>query len=109
MNVLSFGTIDCSSHLCITLKPYTEIVLQCFYVLTCLSRYTGCLSMDVIASTAFGLELNSQEDHEHPFVVHAKKAFKFTLNSLIMFIASKSSRAFSASCIHYFAFDTFDD
>ena len=42
--------------------------------------------MDVIASTAFGLQIDSQKDMGDPFVQMAKKVFnlkKFTLISLV--------------------------
>jgi len=32
--------------------------------------------MDVIASTAFGLQVNSQKERDNPFVVHAWQAFQ---------------------------------
>ena len=32
--------------------------------------------MDVIAATGFGIEVDSQKNPNHPFVVHAKKLFK---------------------------------
>ncbi|CAK9302785.1 unnamed protein product [Gordionus sp. m RMFG-2023] len=35
----------------------------------------GCYTMDVIASTAFGLDLDSHKENNHAFVRNAKKAF----------------------------------
>ncbi|XP_035692120.1 cytochrome P450 3A8-like [Branchiostoma floridae] len=45
---------------------------------------TGAFTTDVIARTAFGLEIDSQHNPEDPFVVYSKKAFNFNfLNPLI--------------------------
>ncbi|XP_066264682.1 cytochrome P450 3A11-like [Branchiostoma lanceolatum] len=38
---------------------------------------TGGFTMDAIASTAFGTEIDSQRNPEDPFVVHGKQGFKF--------------------------------
>jgi len=40
-------------------------------------EFAGCYTMDVIASTAFGLDLNTKEDHNNQFAVMARKAFNF--------------------------------
>ena len=34
---------------------------------------SGCFTMDIIASTSFGIDLDSQKNPKHPFVLHAKK------------------------------------
>lgn len=39
-------------------------------------RFTGDFTMDVIASTAFGLQVNSQKERDNPFVMHAWMAFQ---------------------------------
>ncbi|KAK2163276.1 hypothetical protein NP493_1469g00025 [Ridgeia piscesae] len=39
-------------------------------------QFTGDFTMDVIASTAFGLQVNSQKERDNPFVVHAWQAFQ---------------------------------
>ena len=45
--------------------------------------------MDVIASTAFGIRVDSQKDRNNPFVVNAKKAFEISLRSPIFILRSK--------------------
>ena len=45
--------------------------------------------MDVIASTAFGLKVNSQKDPNNEFVRMAKKAFEFNFFSLVFIISGK--------------------
>ncbi|CAH1276954.1 CYP3A4 [Branchiostoma lanceolatum] len=45
---------------------------------------TGAFTTDVIARTAFGLDVDSQRNPQDPFVVYSKKAFNFNfLNPLI--------------------------
>ncbi|CAH1269437.1 CYP3A43 [Branchiostoma lanceolatum] len=48
---------------------------------------TGAFTMDVIARTAFGTEIDSQHNPQDPFVVMGKKAFDvtFTSPSLVLF------------------------
>ncbi len=41
--------------------------------------YAGSYTMDVIASTAFGLQIDSQKDKDNSFVRMAKKAFDFSM------------------------------
>ena len=43
--------------------------------------YAGSYTMDVIASTAFGLQINSQKDKNNRFVCMAKKAFDLSVFS----------------------------
>ena len=40
---------------------------------------SGTFTMDVIASTAFGLDLNTKDDRNNEFVQHATKAFNISL------------------------------
>lgn len=58
---------------------------QSFDIHQCL----GCFTMDVIASVAFGTQVDSQKNPENPFVKHAKIFFSFTLFRplLLVFIA----------------------
>ncbi|XP_076848461.1 thromboxane-A synthase isoform X2 [Brachyhypopomus gauderio] len=49
-------------------------------------RCFGCFTMDVIASVAFGIQVDSQKDPENPFVHHASKFFSFSFFRPIMFI-----------------------
>ncbi|XP_031420381.1 thromboxane-A synthase [Clupea harengus] len=46
----------------------------------------GCFTMDVIASVAFGLQLDSQNDPDDPFVHHAQKFFSFSFFRPIVFV-----------------------
>ena len=52
-------------------------------------RISGCFTMDVIGTTAFGLEVNSQKDPNNEFVVMGKKAFTMSLRSPVVIISSK--------------------
>ena len=60
--------------------------------------------MDVIASTAFGIDVNSQKDPDNMFVAMAKKAFNVSFQSpFIMF-----ARKFMYMCmcmLHWAPFD----
>ncbi|XP_072550855.1 thromboxane-A synthase isoform X2 [Salminus brasiliensis] len=49
-------------------------------------RCFGCFTMDVIASVAFGTQVDSQNDPDDPFVHHASKFFSFSLFRPIMVI-----------------------
>ena len=49
--------------------------------------YTGAFALDVIASTAFGLDINSQKDPKDLFAVHAKKAFNFSSKNPLTLVA----------------------
>ncbi|KAK3089309.1 hypothetical protein FSP39_002574 [Pinctada imbricata] len=48
----------------------------------------GCYTMDVICSTAFGIDVNSQKDPDNEFVKQAKKAFSggFASNLAVLMI-----------------------
>jgi len=48
--------------------------------------YAGCYTMDVIASTAFGLDLNSRSDENNDFVKYAKMAFEVNLKHPIILL-----------------------
>merc|ERR1711976_611145 len=55
---------------------------------------TGAYSMDVIASTAFSLDIDSQKDLNDPFIVHAKKTFRPNItNPLILLLIFAPSLA----------------
>uniref|UniRef100_A0A8K9XHG1 Thromboxane-A synthase n=1 Tax=Oncorhynchus mykiss TaxID=8022 RepID=A0A8K9XHG1_ONCMY len=49
-------------------------------------RCFGCFTMDVIASVAFGTQVDSQKDPDDPFVHHAQKFFSFSFFRPIMFV-----------------------
>ncbi|XP_014775105.1 cytochrome P450 3A30 isoform X1 [Octopus bimaculoides] len=42
----------------------------------CINQYCSSYTMDIIAATGFGIEINSQMNMNHPFVLHAKALFK---------------------------------
>ena len=50
--------------------------------------------MDVIASTAFGLKIDSQKDKNNQFVTMAKKLFDRSLANPFLLIAGKYTRIF---------------
>ena len=56
-------------------------------------RYCGAFSMDVIARTAFGLDIDSQRDPDNPFVRHARKVFEASQINLRLLSISKHQRA----------------
>ncbi|KAB5574772.1 hypothetical protein PHYPO_G00212890 [Pangasianodon hypophthalmus] len=49
-------------------------------------RCFGCFTMDVIASVAFGMQVDSQNNPSDPFVHYASKFFAFSFFRPIMFI-----------------------
>ena len=44
--------------------------------------------MEVIGSTAFGVDLDSQSDPNNPFLVNAKKIFDVSVKTLWLFMAT---------------------
>ena len=52
-------------------------------------RTTRKFTMDVIASTAFGLRLNSQEDKDNVFVTNSKRLLNFSLLNPLILIRRK--------------------
>lgn len=49
-------------------------------------RCFGCFTMDVIASVAFGTQVDSQKNPDDPFVYHAQKFFSVTIFRPIMYL-----------------------
>uniref|UniRef100_A0A4W4E5I4 Thromboxane-A synthase n=1 Tax=Electrophorus electricus TaxID=8005 RepID=A0A4W4E5I4_ELEEL len=49
-------------------------------------RCFGCFTMDVIASVAFGIHVDSQKNPDNPFVHHASKFFSFSFFRPSMYI-----------------------
>ncbi|XP_072340366.1 thromboxane-A synthase isoform X3 [Scyliorhinus torazame] len=50
-------------------------------------RYYGCFSMDVVASVAFGTQVDSQKNPEDPFVKHAKMVFNIDFFKPLIFLS----------------------
>ncbi|CAK9302782.1 unnamed protein product [Gordionus sp. m RMFG-2023] len=44
----------------------------------------GCYAMDVIASTSFGLDIDSRKENNHAFVRNVRKAFDFDITTPIL-------------------------
>ncbi|GAB1602238.1 cytochrome P450 3A24-like isoform X1 [Argonauta hians] len=42
----------------------------------CINQYCSSYTMDIIAATGFGIQINSQLNADHPFVRHGKALFK---------------------------------
>ena len=51
-----------------------------------IKEFAGSYSMDVIASTAFGLDINTKDDINNPFVRHAKGAFDISFKNPIFIL-----------------------
>uniref|UniRef100_UPI00398E99CA thromboxane-A synthase isoform X3 n=1 Tax=Pristiophorus japonicus TaxID=55135 RepID=UPI00398E99CA len=49
--------------------------------------YYGCFSMDVVASVAFGTQVDSQKNPEDPFVKHAKMIFNVNFFKPFIFLS----------------------
>ena len=49
--------------------------------------YTGGYTMDVIASTSFSLDIDSQKNKDDPFVKNAGKLLELDVNGWMMYIA----------------------
>ena len=52
-----------------------------------MKEFAGSFTMDVIASIGFGLDVNTQEDRNNPFVTHATKAITISLQHPLMLIS----------------------
>ncbi|XP_048405320.1 thromboxane-A synthase [Stegostoma tigrinum] len=50
-------------------------------------RYYGCFSMDVVASVAFGTQVDSQKNPDDPFVKHAKMIFNVNFFKPLIFLS----------------------
>ncbi|XP_067856020.1 thromboxane-A synthase isoform X2 [Heptranchias perlo] len=50
-------------------------------------RYYGCFSMDVVASVAFGTQVDSQKNPGDPFVKHAKMIFDVNFFKPLIFLS----------------------
>ena len=52
-----------------------------YFICICYCSYCGAYTMDVIASTAFGIEIDSHNDPKNQFVQNCKEIFKFSFGS----------------------------
>ena len=59
-----------------------------FSIILCFS-IMGAFTMDVIASSAFGLDIDSQKDPDNLFISYGKKLFAFQFTSPWFLIMSK--------------------
>lgn len=50
-----------------------------------------CYTTDVVASVAFGTEVNSQEAPEHPFVEHCRRFFASSIPKPLLVLLCKCS------------------
>lgn len=79
------------------LNKLTPLISQaCDLLLAHLERYAEsgdafdiqrcycCYTTDVVASVAFGTQVNSSEEPEHPFVKHCRRFFAFSVPRLIL-------------------------
>ena len=62
----------------------------------CDCSYCGAYTMDVIASTAFGIEVDSHNDPNNQFVQNGKEIFKFSFASARILIMCK---CYSVLCL----------
>jgi hypothetical protein len=62
------------------------VVIHC---VICLTSYCGAYTMDVIASTGFGLQIDSHNDPNNPFVRYSKEIFSFNVRSRKAILLSK--------------------
>ncbi len=60
-------------------------ILLSYYIVLLLS-YSQAFSIDVIAMTAFGLKLDTQEDPNDPFVEMGKRFFDMTVQKMQFFL-----------------------
>lgn len=63
-------------------------------------RYTGAYTMEVIASTAFGIDLDPQNTEDELFVKHAKKFFEFSVLDPMFLLVRKYHKYSSALAIY---------
>ena len=59
------------------------------FLLFCVFSIMGAFTMDVIASSAFGLDIDSQKDPDNLFISYGKKLFAVQLTSPWILIMSK--------------------
>ncbi|CAH1245682.1 CYP3A5 [Branchiostoma lanceolatum] len=52
-----------------------------------MKELSSAFSMDVISSTAFGVEVDSLHDPDHPFATHAKAIFKINIVKGLFYVA----------------------
>ena len=57
-------------------------------IIIAIFRISSGYTMDVICSTSFGMQVNSQKEKENQFVTHARKAMKTEVKAISMLISS---------------------
>ena len=62
--------------------------------------YCGSYTMDVIASTGFGLQIDSHNDPKNQFVQMSNKAMEFSLKSLRVIIMCESESTWNICLIY---------
>jgi len=68
--------------------------------------YCGAYTMDVIASTAFGIEIDSHNDPSNQFVQNSKEIFKFRLSVRVIILRMCYSFVFIRITQYLQHFDT---
>ncbi|XP_044534557.1 thromboxane-A synthase [Gracilinanus agilis] len=63
------------------LKPYAESG-EAFDI----QRSYGCYTLDVVASVAFGFQVDSQKTPEDPFVKHCRRFFQFSIPKFVLIL-----------------------
>ena len=64
-------------------------------------RICGNFTMDVLAKTGFGIDVNSQKDPDSEFVKNAKKIIEFKMTNPAMFVARKLITVTSCSVANH--------
>jgi hypothetical protein len=57
-------------------------------IIIAIFRIASGYTMDVICSTSFGMQVNSQKEKENQFVTHARKAMTTEVKAITMLLPS---------------------
>ncbi|XP_078614493.1 cytochrome P450 3A24-like [Branchiostoma floridae x Branchiostoma japonicum] len=74
-----------------------------------LKDLSGAFTMDVISGTAFGVDVDSLHNPNHPFVANARKLFDFNLFNpilIVLFLFPQLAKIFSAMGLNMSVFST---